>query len=197
MNLPHTHALHAGCSSCPLLQARRTACYVPSSTARGAHSVSSPQQDFSCHRSPLRPSVAARRYQRVSATDDLNDASAAVEDAEEEDFEFEDDEDTDAFPGLLSDSVSSEIADVEVTGENSAEGDADWTDGLWGADEARPQAKGDEDEWEEAVLNVARVTKVVKGGRQMGFRADVVVGNHKGSVSACKLAATALPPLPA
>ena len=77
--------------------------------------------------------------------------------------------------------MSAEIADVEPS---EAEDDSDWTAGLWGAEEARPDAKKDEDdEWEEAVLNVARVTKVVKGGRQMGFRADVVVGDKKGTVS--------------
>lgn len=37
-------------------------------------------------------------------------------------------------------------------------------------------------EFEEAVVEVARVTRVVKGGRRMRFRATVVIGNKKGTV---------------
>jgi len=37
-------------------------------------------------------------------------------------------------------------------------------------------------EVKEAVVEVARVTRVVKGGRRMRFRATVVIGNKKGTV---------------
>jgi len=37
-------------------------------------------------------------------------------------------------------------------------------------------------EYEEAVLQIDRVTRVVKGGRRLRFRATVVVGNKKGKV---------------
>jgi len=37
-------------------------------------------------------------------------------------------------------------------------------------------------EFEETVIEVARVTRVVKGGRRMRFRATVVIGNKKGTV---------------
>jgi len=37
-------------------------------------------------------------------------------------------------------------------------------------------------EFEEKVISIDRVTRVVKGGRRMRFRATVVVGNHKGRV---------------
>lgn len=37
-------------------------------------------------------------------------------------------------------------------------------------------------EFEEVVLQVARVTRVVKGGRRLRFRASVVIGNRKGKV---------------
>ena len=37
-------------------------------------------------------------------------------------------------------------------------------------------------EFEERVIQIDRVTRVVKGGRRMRFRATVVVGNHKGRV---------------
>ena len=39
-----------------------------------------------------------------------------------------------------------------------------------------------EKEWKERVLQIRRVTKVVKGGKKLSFRAVVVVGNGKGQV---------------
>lgn len=36
--------------------------------------------------------------------------------------------------------------------------------------------------WQEKVVEVTRVTKVVKGGKKMSFRALVVIGNEKGQV---------------
>lgn len=40
----------------------------------------------------------------------------------------------------------------------------------------------EESEWQEKVVQIRRVTKVVKGGKKMSFRATVVVGNGKGQV---------------
>lgn len=40
----------------------------------------------------------------------------------------------------------------------------------------------EESEWQERVIQIRRVTKVVKGGKKMSFRAVVVVGNSKGLV---------------
>ncbi|MBQ2872258.1 30S ribosomal protein S5 [bacterium] len=37
-------------------------------------------------------------------------------------------------------------------------------------------------EWEERVVQISRVTKVVKGGKKLSFRAIVIVGNKKGQV---------------
>ena len=37
-------------------------------------------------------------------------------------------------------------------------------------------------EWQERVVQIRRVTKVVKGGKKLSFRADVIVGNQKGQV---------------
>ncbi len=37
-------------------------------------------------------------------------------------------------------------------------------------------------EWKERVVQVRRVTKVVKGGKKLSFRAVVVLGNEKGQV---------------
>ncbi len=43
--------------------------------------------------------------------------------------------------------------------------------------EEKPQS-----EWGEQVVQISRVTKVVKGGKKLSFRAIVVVGNKKGQV---------------
>lgn len=37
-------------------------------------------------------------------------------------------------------------------------------------------------EWQERVIQIRRVTKVVKGGKKLSFRAVVVVGNERGQV---------------
>jgi len=37
-------------------------------------------------------------------------------------------------------------------------------------------------EWSERVVAIERVTKVVKGGKKMSFRATIVVGNEQGKV---------------
>ena len=37
-------------------------------------------------------------------------------------------------------------------------------------------------EWQERVIQIRRVTKVVKGGKKLSFRAVVIVGNQKGQV---------------
>lgn len=42
--------------------------------------------------------------------------------------------------------------------------------------------KREEKEFDERVLEIARVSRVVKGGRRIRFRATVAIGNHKGRV---------------
>jgi small subunit ribosomal protein S5 len=39
-------------------------------------------------------------------------------------------------------------------------------------------------EWTERIVQIRRVTKVVKGGKKISFRAVVVIGNEKGLVGA-------------
>lgn len=43
-------------------------------------------------------------------------------------------------------------------------------------------ARSEDSEWKEKVIQIRRVTKVVKGGKKLSFRAVVVVGNGAGQV---------------
>lgn len=44
------------------------------------------------------------------------------------------------------------------------------------------ESQGVSSEWTERVIQIRRVTKVVKGGKKLSFRAIVIVGNQKGQV---------------
>ncbi len=44
------------------------------------------------------------------------------------------------------------------------------------------KAREKETDWQERVVQIRRVTKVVKGGKKLSFRAIVVVGNERGQV---------------
>ncbi len=44
------------------------------------------------------------------------------------------------------------------------------------------RAKAKETNWQERVIQIRRVSKVVKGGKKLSFRAIVVVGNENGQV---------------
>ena len=46
----------------------------------------------------------------------------------------------------------------------------------------KSQDKKEQSEWIEKVVQIRRVTKVVKGGKKLSFRAVVIVGNAKGQV---------------
>lgn len=46
----------------------------------------------------------------------------------------------------------------------------------------RQGGKREKSEFEQTLLDLARVTRVVKGGRRFRFRATVVIGNRKGRV---------------
>lgn len=46
----------------------------------------------------------------------------------------------------------------------------------------RDDSRREEKEFDEEVLNIARVTRVVKGGRRMRFLATVAIGDRKGKV---------------
>jgi small subunit ribosomal protein S5 len=46
----------------------------------------------------------------------------------------------------------------------------------------RNQSKKEESQFQERVIQIRRVSKVVKGGKKLSFRAIVVVGNDRGQV---------------
>ncbi len=48
----------------------------------------------------------------------------------------------------------------------------------------RNQNKRDDSQFQERVIQIRRVSKVVKGGKKLSFRAIVIVGNDRGEVGA-------------
>ena len=85
-----------------------------------------------------------------------------------------------------------EAAEEVVTEENAAEVTEDITEEVvtkLPAKKSRGRRKNvetqeakPESEWKEQVVQISRVTKVVKGGKKLSFRAVVIVGNQKGQV---------------
>jgi small subunit ribosomal protein S5 len=54
--------------------------------------------------------------------------------------------------------------------------------GGQGKDSRRPRQRREKPEFDQKLLDLARVTRVVKGGRRFRFRATLVIGNRKGKV---------------
>lgn len=50
------------------------------------------------------------------------------------------------------------------------------------ANKKEKRTREKESDWQERVVQIRRVTKVVKGGKKLSFRAIVVVGNERGQV---------------
>lgn len=78
--------------------------------------------------------------------------------------------------------------EVEVDTENEAEAEEKVTvlKGSRAGSRSRrkrpEQEEKPQSEWTERVVQIRRVTKVVKGGKKLSFRAIVIVGNQKGQV---------------
>ncbi|MDX1976739.1 MAG: 30S ribosomal protein S5 [Pseudanabaenaceae cyanobacterium bins.68] len=66
---------------------------------------------------------------------------------------------------------------------NSSESGEEKRKGKRGEGKKSDRLRAEKDsEWQERVVQIRRVTKVVKGGKKLSFRAIVVVGNEKGQV---------------
>eukprot|EP00245_Coleochaete_scutata_P011218 TRINITY_DN4121_c0_g1_i1.p1 TRINITY_DN4121_c0_g1~~TRINITY_DN4121_c0_g1_i1.p1 ORF type:complete len:332 (+),score=91.51 TRINITY_DN4121_c0_g1_i1:67-996(+) len=110
--------------------------------------------------------------------------AVAVEEEEEETEE----EIEAAYRALYGDAYSSAAASAgSDSGEEGADADGNDTDRFRrrrddAEDGDDDGFRGPKDGFEEQVLQVRRVTKVVKGGKQLSFRAVVVVGNKKDRV---------------
>src|ERR1700735_764711 len=71
-----------------------------------------------------------------------------------------------------------ENAEGSRKGRRGPGGGRDTRRGAASSDDANRQ----QSEWEEKIIQVRRVTKVVKGGKKLSFRAVVAIGNGKGQV---------------
>ena len=74
--------------------------------------------------------------------------------------------------------VSETVEDTVVTEEKPARG----RKGRGRKQKIETTEEKPQSEWTERVVQISRVTKVVKGGKKLSFRAIVIVGNKKGQV---------------
>ena len=93
----------------------------------------------------------------------------------------------------IKDTIETVEADNQETKEEAVETVEETTEEAVEVTTLKPQRKQSrrrkiettepvESEWKEQVVQIRRVTKVVKGGKKLSFRAIVIVGNKKGQV---------------
>ena len=73
-------------------------------------------------------------------------------------------------------------AEEAVVEENTAEGRQSRRKSRGRKQKIETSDEKPQSEWTERVVQIRRVTKVVKGGKKLSFRAVVIVGNKKGQV---------------
>ena len=94
----------------------------------------------------------------------------------EENSEDAEDVDPEDIPGV--DGLDDDVEDIP---EDSLEDGRELNTESNYDDSDRPGRR--KSEYEERVIEVSRVTKVVKGGKQLGFRCVLAMGDEKGTVS--------------
>ncbi|GBG90204.1 hypothetical protein CBR_g50385 [Chara braunii] len=100
-----------------------------------------------------------------------------------EDGTFEREEDIEADYARLYGAVVAKAVEVDFGDDDDDDGKSGKKGrGRRGDDDAKGGKRAIKDNFEERVLQIRRVTKVVKGGKQMSFRAIVVVGDKRGTV---------------
>lgn len=149
----------------PLVHARSCSLAQPS-RAQPSH-----QRPSSCRlqSGSLRPARAHRQWI----------CRAQAEDEEEQ--EDEDDVDPEDIAG-----VEGLDEDVEDIPEDTLDDERALASQSNYDNEGR-RGRGRDSEYEERVIEVSRVTKVVKGGKQLGFRCVLAMGDEKGTVRSASL----------
>lgn len=103
--------------------------------------------------------------EETSTETEVAEEEIVEETTNEEDEDDEEDEATSKFDDM--------VVDKSSRGERKPRSRKKRTENK----EEAPQS-----EWQERVVQIRRVTKVVKGGKKLSFRAIVIVGNQKGQV---------------
>lgn len=98
---------------------------------------------------------------------------AQAEDQEQEDEDDVDPEDIAGVEGL--DEDVEDIPEDTLDDERALASQSNY-------DNEGRRGRGRDSEYEERVIEVSRVTKVVKGGKQLGFRCVLAMGDEKGTV---------------
>lgn len=125
----------------------------------------------------LSPIVAATKPVKAAAASPIAVASYA------EDEEEESEEDITAAYEALYGKAFEGLRKTATGDENLGEEEEGRGRGRRGrGDGGGDRRRGSQDSMEERVVQIRRVTKVVKGGKQMSFRAVVVIGDKKGTV---------------
>lgn len=78
--------------------------------------------------------------------------------------------------------ISSEVEEIAIEAESKGKSRKNRENKGRNRRRNEDKEEAPQSEWQERVIQIRRVTKVVKGGKKLSFRAIVIVGNQKGQV---------------
>ena len=78
--------------------------------------------------------------------------------------------------------ISSEVEEIAMEAESKGKSHKNRENKGRNRRRNEDKEEAPQSEWQERVIQIRRVTKVVKGGKKLSFRAIVIVGNQKGQV---------------